>query len=244
MAARVKNLNWPVAAGILLAGLYLVTALAHYVSEWDWIANQIGSGESAIEFVEAFLWIAAFGLFSYSTVKTWPRRHPQRWWFAFFALFCFFAAGEELSWGQHLGIVEPSEALGAINAQGELNVHNLNVAMVLGLAPSHPLYPYLDNFNLILNPLVYLFCTIIWVGVPLVRRYDVLARSAILKTFPLPATGTSVFFAANVVAYAVVDKLLFDVGELFEFAISVTVCMHALDSLARRSDETYGAVPR
>ena len=44
-----------------------------------------------------------------------------------FALLFFFAAGEEISWGQRIFNVATPETLKAINAQGELNVHNINI---------------------------------------------------------------------------------------------------------------------
>ena len=48
-----------------------------------------------------------------------------------FALLFFFAAGEEISWGQRIFNVATPETLKAINAQGELNVHNIIFLSIL-----------------------------------------------------------------------------------------------------------------
>lgn len=62
----------------------------------------------------------------------------------FLALFTFFGAGEEISWGQRIFNIESSEWFKQNNAQAETNLHNLVVdgkkvnkiifSMVLGLA--------------------------------------------------------------------------------------------------------------
>lgn len=43
-----------------------------------------------------------------------------------FAFLFFFAAGEEISWGQRIFNVETPESINAVNTQGEINVHNLS----------------------------------------------------------------------------------------------------------------------
>lgn len=72
----------------------------------------------------------------------------------FLALFCFFAAGEEISWGQRIFGIESSEWFKQNNAQAETNLHNLVVggekvnkiifSMVLGLG----LLTYLTVFSI------------------------------------------------------------------------------------------------
>lgn len=47
------------------------------------------------------------------------------WSYAALALFLFVAAGEEISWGQRLLGIETPDAIAEINAQGEINLHNL-----------------------------------------------------------------------------------------------------------------------
>ena len=55
----------------------------------------------------------------------------KNWWFLLvtilLGLFLFFAAGEEISWGQRLLGIKSSEFFEKNNAQGETNLHNLVV---------------------------------------------------------------------------------------------------------------------
>ncbi|MFN4315369.1 MAG: hypothetical protein ACK4E0_13800 [Chitinophagaceae bacterium] len=58
------------------------------------------------------------------------RKHRSVWFLfvtAFAALFLFFAAGEEISWGQRIFGIESSEFFKENNKQGETNLHNLIV---------------------------------------------------------------------------------------------------------------------
>ena len=48
------------------------------------------------------------------------------WMFLFASIAFFWAAGEELSWGQHMFGTETPEWLAKINGQQETNVHNIN----------------------------------------------------------------------------------------------------------------------
>ena len=79
-------------------------------------------------------WITVIGLLLSSFVcferlfRLWRKKSA---WFlvvtAFLGLFLFFAAGEEISWGQRLLGIESSEYFQKNNAQGETNLHNLVV---------------------------------------------------------------------------------------------------------------------
>lgn len=54
---------------------------------------------------------------------------PAKWiavWFLLFALGSFYFAGEEISWGQHFFGWQTPETLGALNDQGETNLHNVS----------------------------------------------------------------------------------------------------------------------
>jgi cell division protein FtsW (lipid II flippase) len=58
-------------------------------------------------------------------------RRFKSWWFLFvvfvLGLLLFFAAGEEISWGQRILGIQSSEFFKERNAQGETNLHNLVV---------------------------------------------------------------------------------------------------------------------
>ena len=65
--------------------------------------------------------ICAASCFIRSLVKGVPK---QWFWWLLMALFCFYVAGEEISWGERLTGLG-SDYLRQINAQGESNFHNL-----------------------------------------------------------------------------------------------------------------------
>jgi hypothetical protein len=225
---------------MVMVVLYLIGAASQLFPTIFYITSAItnvrGQGrEATIELVEALLWILSLGTFVYLLYRSRKSGmpFPARFWFAFFALLCFVAAGEELSWGEHLGLVTPSETMQAVNAQQEFNFHNLNIALLLGLSPDHFLYSRLDNFNKVLNPTFYLLCITAWLIIPALRRRGRGAGSKWLSHFPIPARRTSAFFAANLAAYVVVDRLLYDVGELFEFAVAITMLFAAMDFLTQ-----------
>ncbi len=131
-------------AAMVMVVLYLIGAASQLFPTIFYITSAItnvrGQGrEATIELVEALLWILSLGTFVYLLYRSRKSGmpFPARFWFAFFALLCFVAAGEELSWGEHLGLVTPSETMQAVNAQQEFNFHNLNIALLLGLSPDH-----------------------------------------------------------------------------------------------------------
>lgn len=63
---------------------------------------------------------------------------PKRWlvvWYALVTLAAFVLAGEEISWGQHLGLwthEQVPEAIRAVNDQNETNFHNMTNALDQG----------------------------------------------------------------------------------------------------------------
>ncbi len=82
-------------------------------------------------------WITVLGLLSGSIVcfRRFMKlfRQKSRWFLFitfFLALFLFFAAGEEISWGQRVIGIETPEYFQKNNAQQETNLHNLVVGGV------------------------------------------------------------------------------------------------------------------
>ena len=67
-----------------------------------------------------------FCAFAFSSIATWRRRRlrKQCFFWLLMTIFCFYAAGEEISWAEritNIGI----ESIRQINAQGETNLHNI-----------------------------------------------------------------------------------------------------------------------
>jgi len=56
----------------------------------------------------------------------WARNKFKAAWFGIAALACFYIAGEEISWGQHIFEWSTSEKWAALNDQGETNLHNMS----------------------------------------------------------------------------------------------------------------------
>jgi hypothetical protein len=77
-----------------------------------------------IELSTAIFYLAGFGVAALGLART---RGMERAYFAIWALLCMMFFGEETSWLQHqLGYATP-ETAASWNAQGEFNLHNLNV---------------------------------------------------------------------------------------------------------------------
>jgi hypothetical protein len=74
-----------------------------------------------------FLFYAGTCIFSMSiALKRHKAGHPwQALMFAGFAFVNFFVAGEEIAWGQRIFGLQTPDDLKAINAQGEITVHNI-----------------------------------------------------------------------------------------------------------------------
>lgn len=148
-------------------------------------------------------------------------------WFLIMGLGTIVLAGEEISWGQHLFHWQSAE-MTKINAQHETNFHNLNLSLLMGLTPDDKLYPYFKNANYLLNPAYYLATCILFIGFPLLQRRRMLP---VIGDVPMPNLRIVAFFFANVIAYLVFDKLFWDVGEVWEFAIVTTFLLTGLDQL-------------
>jgi hypothetical protein len=91
-----------------------VGALAHLHSE-----------DGPHEFVEFIVLVIAF--FVAVRALFWLNRKESPWvwaWFALAALCCFYVAGEEISWGQHLLKWSTPDYWAHFNDQQETNLHN------------------------------------------------------------------------------------------------------------------------
>ena len=79
-------------------------------------------------------WLTVLGLILGVIVciqRFFKLRKVRSWWFLFIvlglAILLFFAAGEEISWGQRIFHIQSSEFFKERNSQGETNLHNLIV---------------------------------------------------------------------------------------------------------------------
>ena len=88
------------------------------------IFDNWSKGEDGLS--EWLQFIFYFCAFTFSAFLTWHRRCFFKQWFFWLlmTIFCFYAAGEEISWAErvtNIGI----ESIRQINAQGETNLHNI-----------------------------------------------------------------------------------------------------------------------
>ncbi|MDX1735629.1 MAG: hypothetical protein R3228_14745 [Halioglobus sp.] len=215
-------------AGQLLPGFHAQSLVLTNTGE----ATSI-SETALIEHLEALFW--ACGMAGYAA-SAWRRRALRlHWgWPLVFSALCFFALGEETSWGQHLLDFRPPDVVIEANTQDELNLHNLHLAKVLGVSAQSPLYPYLGSVTAILNPLFYLLCVTAWLILPVwLRRRPPALRPAALRHYPRHQDAFYAAFSVAVVLYLVIDRGFFDVGELFELTLAtagaITGLVHRID---------------
>lgn len=113
----------------------------------------------------------------------------------------FFAAGEEISWGQRIFNIETPETLSEINVQDEITIHNINFGG-WGI-------PFETLFDLLWAGLV--------VFVPLVSLYGP-AGEFLVQFSPIPHLGVGMLFIFNYL-WAKVAKFIY--LDFYNFATSV-----------------------
>lgn len=215
--------------------LYVLCAAANYTwvdspfLQWLVYEEILSTHEdSFLEVLSAVLWLLSCAVFLY---LFWMSQcKVERFWFLFYAGLSFFALGEEISWGYHL--FDYSEYVPIVadhNAQGETNLHNINVAALLGLSEDFPYYRYLANFSHLLNPLFYLFLSGLWLGLPLVKKAGVMGRFVLIKYMPVPSNGFLLFFFLHSVIFICVDVILFNVGYIYEMYIALAALIVGFD---------------
>lgn len=227
--------KWVFIASLVILLLYVLSGIGHYFPEYlpitgllitPNIARELG----VVELSEVVLWFAAMVFFAkLALTKESPNVSKTfKFWCVLFAIFSFVALGEESSWGQHLGLIQPPEHITDLNAQKEFNFHNLKAATLLGVSESHFLYPYLNSrfgASALLNPLFYAFCGFVWVFIPFLKRKNLLNKIFLMNDFPIAAPAISWFVGLNLLSYLIVDKGFFDVAECLELAMAIAALL-------------------
>ena len=78
-----------------------------------------------LEWATVWAFLLAAGAAAWAAHHQWWRHRRVPWFLLGLGLFCFFVAGEEISWGQRLLGFTPPEYFLTDNFQQELNVHNI-----------------------------------------------------------------------------------------------------------------------
>jgi hypothetical protein len=183
-----------------------------------------------IEHLEATFWFIAFSTYMVIFIKRKSMKAGIIWP-VLFMLVCFVALGEETSWGQHyLGYSTP-EGLSELNAQNEFNVHNLHIARTLNLPEDHVVHQ-LGFATTYLNYTFYFLCVLLWLVIPAMLNSGRYFKSTkLFRHYPRQSRQFLVLYSLSIVIFLLVDFLLFDAGELFEFTHATAGCATALSLL-------------
>ena len=133
------------------------------------------------------------------------------------ALLFFFAAGEEISWGQRIFNIESSEYFLENNAQGETNLHN----MVVGGTKIN---------KLIFSQLLTVVLVIYLIITPfLYRKYELVKNLANQFAVPIVQWYQTIYFLAGTVLLAFIPSNR--KWEIYELAFSVIFLLIFLNPL-------------
>jgi len=136
---------------------------------------------------------------------------------AVMALLFFFAAGEEISWGQRIFNIESSEYFLENNAQGETNLHN----MVVGGTKIN---------KLIFSQLLTVVLVIYLIITPfLYRKYELVKNLANQFAVPIVQWYQTIYFLAGTVLLAFIPSNR--KWEIYELAFSVIFLLIFLNPL-------------
>ena len=120
--SKIEKTAYPLLGLLVLFGLYLG------ITDETYFDTKFAQEDGPVEWGTT---IMLFGIFILSLYRllTMGAKKKIFWRIGtfIFALLFFFAAGEEISWGQRIFEVESSEFFLKNNAQGETNLHNLMV---------------------------------------------------------------------------------------------------------------------
>ena len=215
---------------ILLA--YLSVAAAYALCAWQyWGAPPPGissflkyqmmtvNENSFIEMFSTAAWLTATVLFirAFVSARTksmraragggnvWSRR-----WLLFFSILCVVALGEELSWGTHW--TGPDPFAGSVNSQ--FSIHNSEIGDL--------------KLELYMNIIFYAGLLFLWLALPILKSHRPLDRWEIAVSMPVPSGTVRLFFLLNTIVYLVLDRLFFNVGEVYEASIPIVVTLAAM----------------
>ncbi len=170
----------------VLTVAYIVAGSLTLIVNDSW-ADRLFAEDRYFENMGAFGFFVTSFIFFYGFIKLWKLRSTD----AFgrirlfillgLALFFFFGGGEEISWGQRIFNVQTPEALAEINAQEELNVHNIN----------------LFEFTIRFETLFDLFWMSLTVALPLAVMYIKPLREFVGRFFSVPRLGIGLLFVFN-----------------------------------------------
>lgn len=177
---------------LALIGFVLATTVVVYLYSTDYFSLRYAAEDGLVEYATAFFLFVASGVLVANALSLRSKGLGAKVMFTlFYALLFFFAAGEEISWGQRIFGWETGETFQQINKQGETNLHNLIVKTPWGefhLAKTlfGPILTTILLLYLVVLPLIYPKFQKIkqladWFAVPVPgKRHAILAVAASL----------------------------------------------------------------
>ncbi len=208
---KVEKIAYPLIALYVLAGMIIAMISPEYFSK------VFAKEDGPVEWLTVLALVLSFIMCTHRVItlrKSKNMTFLAVW--AFLALLCFFAAGEEVSWGQRIFNIESSEFFKQNNAQQETNLHNMVVegkkinkiifSMVLGLA----LLTYLLVFTTLYRRSEKFRQLCDYMGVPIAQWHQVIA-----------------WFAVAIIVEVVIKHVsrsseLFESAAAFVFLINIT----------------------
>lgn len=123
-----KNLSRIEVFGYMFLIITFVNSLYFGFTDATLFNEHYAQEDGLVENETALMLLLVSVLSVYHLIKLWKFKKPL-WKVGtlIFAILFFFAAGEEISWGQRIFGVESSEFFLQNNAQGETNLHNMVV---------------------------------------------------------------------------------------------------------------------
>ena len=198
------RLEWSVA--ILLTVVVIVLPMLLVIDPVSYLLFIL---EDSLGEMTSFSAFAVAGLIF--LLRTWDdRKTPKNYWYLLFAVIAFFLAGEEISWGQRIAQVSTPDFLRELNAQGEINLHNLSASAMQGtyLVITAALFCYG-----VLLPIVYRFSR------PVRGLIDTLGLPVpALVLMPLFAAPVLIWTGPNIVRNDEIVELIIAMG-MFGIAI-------------------------
>ncbi len=173
--------------GLML--LWIATADSFLTFEQQRVVHR---EDGVFQTVSALLLLCAAAISVWIALRV-GRGRPEYYMHLFLGTLFFVMFGEEVSWGQrYFGLATP-DFIAAVNAQGEINFHNM--------------YGYFFDH-------LFILCFFLWgVGVPLLDRYSALFRQIFSAIgLPVPSPGLAVAMLVitlmqSVIVYKFIDPL-------------------------------------
>ena len=199
---------WPVLVVIVMIAAYASLTLPR------------GTVDQLIEEDGFYEWAGTIGLFAASVALAVAGLRLRRtrdaggmsalkpWILLVLAAGLFFAAGEEISWGQRLLGIETPDSVREVNRQDEINLHNLG---------------FLGN---VLDVGFQLFWASMFVALPLLARFSERGRELLGRFLPIAPVAIALLLVANYVLAQASERVID--GDLYESSYPI---VHSVNEL-------------